>query len=172
MTTQVKLNPVGTAKINFPGFQKIADFTSTGSESTFNVTVDSDVDKEYHIYCRDFDATDLIYLRLNGDSGNNYGAQYIDLTSSVTSARGVNSYLFNCNTLGIFHGILLTPTGLIKTMFQSHSTYASGTTISSIDFYGRSWNNTAKVTSLNFLSAAGNWAAGTRIVVYARRSQV
>ena len=54
---RAKLNPVTLAsglpaKISFPGFQKIFDFTSAGSEAAVNVPVDGDTDKEYKVVIR------------------------------------------------------------------------------------------------------------------------
>lgn len=168
---RAKLRPFNDAKISFPGFQRILDFTATGSESTKSITVDGDTDKEYKILVRNVSSSPDVIIRLNADSGSNYGRQYLDNSSgSITASRGtrtgINAFY---NGLGTIN--LLTPTGFVKTFFDQELIYVSGTTISNCDITGYVWNNTANVTSIDFGMSSGNFAAGTRIIVYARRSQ-
>jgi hypothetical protein len=169
---QSKLNPQTSAKINFPGFQEILDFTSAGSESSTSVTVDGDTDKEYKIICRNLSTTS-IHVRLNNDSGNNYGFQYLDNTSgSISAARSTaNNYGGYLYSNGLTEMSVLTPSSCIKTMFVSNGVWSSGTTINEYLTWGFSWNSTSNVTSINFVPITGNFTSGTRITVYARRSQ-
>lgn len=168
-----KLNPYNGAKISFPGFQEILDFTSAGSESSVSVTVDGDTDKEYLIYTRNLNSGAKIGFRFNSDSGNNYGYQFLNNSSgTITANRSYDSGTSAItNTLGEQLWRVLTPTGFIKTMFSESCVYSSGTTISQMTFVGWSWNSTANVTSIDFFSASGNFGTGTRICVYARRAQ-
>lgn len=165
-----KLNPKG--KINFPGFQEILDFTATGSESSVSVTVDGDVDKEYIVCCLSGSPT---LIRLNNDSSSsNYGYQRVrNNAGSISASRDASlGALFAPIATGLNTLRILTPTGFIKTGLQERMEGVSGTSISGHSLYGSSWNSTVKVTSINYLvDGAGNFTAGTRIVVYARRAQ-
>lgn len=166
-----KLNPVDGAVLSFPGFQRILNFTATGSESSVSVTVDGDVDKEYIILA--LGLTTDVHLKLNNDatagiygyqafwngSGTLSAGRYTDNKIGVTVSPG----------LGIIR--LLTPSGFIKTAYIDQSYYSSGTTMSSVYYRGVSYNSTSNITSLNFVSSSGNFDSGTRITVYARRSQ-
>jgi hypothetical protein len=167
-----KLNPVGTAKIEFPGFQEILDFTSTGAESSISATVDGDTDKEYKIMLYSTDTDSLFYMTLNGDSGNNYGYQRLTNTAgTIAAARGETSVMAIAVYTNIMDMTLLTPTGLIKTLFYSYNKYTTGTTIDRSYWHGCSYNSTSNITSITFTSDAGAWAAGVRVFIYARRSQ-
>ena len=167
-----KLNPVGTAKLNFPGFQEILDFTSAGSESSVSVTVDGDTDKEYKIVYRSA-GSDQTVLRLNNDStANIYGRQYILNDAGISAGRSTDSGFSMSWTTGLLTFSLLTPTSFIKTLFFDFNRWSSGTTISFFGLQGWSYNSTSNITSLNFLTTSGNFTSGTRITVYARRSNV
>jgi hypothetical protein len=177
-----KLNPttkawsggtIPVAKINFPGFQEIADFTSTGSEAAFSVPVDGDTDKEYIILTSNSTAGGAqVQTRLNNDGGTNYGDQRLtNLTGTIGATRATNrEAMFYDSALSFNVHHLLTPAGFIKTGFWYGQLYTSGTTVGRWDCIGQSWNNTANVTSLNFVASTGNFSSGTRITVYARRS--
>ena len=166
-----KLNPQPTARLNFPGFQEILDFTSAGSESSVSVTVDGDTDKEYKIIIRNL-TSQQIYIRPNNDSGaTNYGYQYLlNNAGTITAARNVTTSIFPTGTLSEDTYTFLTPTGFLKTAFNDRNGYTSGTTIGLFLVAGSVWNSTSNVTSLDFVSASGNFTTGTRITVYARRS--
>jgi hypothetical protein len=173
-----KLNPTrGTVdakgKLNFPGFQEILDFTSAGSESSVSVTVDGDTDKEYKIVVRNTTAQVIALLLNNDNTAAHYGFQYLDNTAgSVTAARTTAALIYTAYALGLCNVSLLTPTGFLKTAFTSQGIYTSGTTINQYNMFGQVWNSTANVTSLDFSPASGNFTSGTRITVYARRSNV
>src|SRR5574343_2101320 len=173
-STQVKLNPtgaVGATKINFPGFQKILDWTSAGSESSVSVTVAADTDKEFHISIRNLNGTNAVNLLL-GEDTSTYGYQRITNTAgTVAAARDTSeATIIMCPALSICEATLLTPTGFQKTMFLQQTTYTSGTTIANHNLYGYAYDGTATFKSLDFSPASGNFTAGTRITVYARRT--
>ena len=173
---QAKLNPQrgdvdAKGKISYPGFQEILDFTSAGSESSASITVDGDTDKEYIICIRNSGGNE-VHMRLNSDSGTNYGQQYLlNYQGTITAASQATTTIQLCsNPLGISETKLCTPSGFIKTAFTMGASFNSGTTIDYWRGYGFSWNNTANVTLINLYSSSGNFTSGTRIVVYARRS--
>ena len=179
---QAKLAPVRTttsgvttqAAVNFPGFQQIFDFTSAGSESSVTATGNGDTDKEYKIVVRNLGTGAVVRLRLNADTGANYGYQFVqNLSGTITANRATNATSITLNDyLSSADCALLTPAGFIKTCFKMNNNYTSGTTMAAIYLAGHSWNNTANVTSLGFSTDTGNFTAGTRITVFARRSNV
>lgn len=165
-----KLNPYNDAEISFPGFQRIHDFTATGSESSTSVTVDGDTDKEYRIVVRGLQDAGNITLRLNNDAtAGKYGRQYLlNQAGTISAGRSTGTGMIVGAAKGINIISLLTPSGFIKTSFFEDNTYTSGTTMANIIRTGWSFNSTSNVTSLDFIFS---FTAGTRIVVYARRTQ-
>jgi hypothetical protein len=165
-----KLNPVSGARINAPTFQKILDFTSAGSESSVSVNVDGDTDKEYRVSVRDLKSDEGVILKLNSETV--YGYQYLyNLAGSIAAGRGTTGYICFTNRLGLMDATVLTPAGFIKTCFFPEMRYTSGTTIGGIILWGQSINITANITTMTFSGeSAGNFTAGTRITVFARRA--
>jgi hypothetical protein len=166
---QAKLNPLG--KVNFPGFQEILDFTSAGSESSVSVTIAADTDKEYKILVRNLDTADAVNLLLGGDTST-YGFQCLKNTAgTIAAARDTSeATIILCPALSLCEATLLTPTNFLKTLFVSQATYTSGTTMANYNLYSYVYDGTATFTSLDFSSASGNFTAGTRITVFARRT--
>jgi hypothetical protein len=160
-------------KINFPGFQEIADFISDGTESSFSLAVDGDTDKEYKIEIRSGGA-EWICMRLNNDAkSGNYGRQYLQNSGgSITAARLANeTYMYLGGGAGSGQASLLTPVGFPKTVFDSFIYNVSGTTVGNFSIQGWTYTPTANVVSLDFMPDTNvNFSAGTRITVYARRS--
>jgi hypothetical protein len=166
-----KLKPLG--KLNFPGFQRILDFTATGSESSVSVAVDGDTDKEYTVIGRNLNSSNAFRLYLNNDTGANYGFQYLDNNSgTLTAAQGTTAFSGFFHPLGISNFTLLTPSGLIKSLYSHRCQYGSGTTVTTLNLQGNIYNSTSNIISLNFITDSGNFTAGTRIIAFARRSNV
>ena len=167
---QAKLNPFNNAKISFPGFQSILDFTATGAESTKSVAVDGDTDKEYIIQTRTLGR--ICDVNLNADTGANYGHQYLyNNAGTISSARSTTATLWGSFAVGLQTYRLLTPSGFIKTAYSEQTSYSSGTTIDGYFALGYVYNSTANITAINFTGRGGVFTAGTRITVFARRSQ-
>lgn len=179
-----KLNPQyvsGTAKgkINFPGFQEILDFTSAGSESSVSVAVDGDTDKEYTIYSFNPDSTKSLVMRLNADAGNCGYQRLYNNAGTIGALRNTTQTFMILSAgggsgKGLAISSLLTPSGFIKTLFDLNADGLAGTGVNWFECGGYSWNSTANVTSLVFYpnGASGNFTSGTRITVFARRSNV
>jgi hypothetical protein len=170
-----KLNPTGSARVNFPGFQEILDFTSAGGEASVSVTVDGDTDKEYKILIRSFEPGGYLIYRFNADTGANYGRQYLfNNGGTISAARGTGEAKMYCSVgfLTFSEILLSTPSGLVKTHYQICGKYTSGNTVNQSYLDGNVWNSTAKPTSITFSRDTDNFTAGTRITVYARRSNV
>jgi len=165
---QCRLAPYNNAKISFPGFQEILDFTSAGSESSVSVTVNGDVDKEYVIYARPT-ATSVFALINNDGAVGNYGTQGLQNSGGSISA----GRLTNDDFMFLFYsgGFAYLKTGIgITTGFQTNTTWDSGTTISLALLAGKSWNSSSNITSLDFVPDDATFSSGTRISVYARRT--
>ena len=168
---QVKLNPQGTAKLNFPGFQEILDFTSAGSEASVSVAVNGDVDKEAKIYIRNLSSAQVINVTLN--TGLSYGQQYLQNSAgTITAAQATDATIMTCGLLALAEETILLPAGFVKTGFQTDNRYTSGTTIGLLKLMGLVANSTDNITSIVFTPASGNFTADTRIYVGVRRSNV
>lgn len=171
--TNAKLNPtgaVGATRISFPGFQKIADFTATGGETSLAVSVNGDTDLTYLIYARAFN--DEVDVRLNNVSTASYGREVMqNVSGTIASSQATNfTELRVAQKLGVGTLSLSTPSGFIKIGNQFESIFSSGTTVSTNQLAGYAYNSTANITSLNFIAPSTSWGAGTKIVVYVRRS--
>lgn len=177
-----KLNPVTStvsgattaiAAIQFPGFQKVLDYTATGSESSVALTVNGDTDKEYRILTFNASTSQTIDFRINNDStGSIYGYQQIyNNGGTVSAVTGRYDRIWSALYPGLGDFSLLTPTGFLKTCFLQVGDYNSGTTLDGYITREYSYNSTANVTSLNFFMSSGNFTSGNRISVFARRTQ-
>jgi hypothetical protein len=162
-----KLNPVGSAKVNFPGFQEILDFTSAGSEASKSVTVIDDL--EYHVDILNLSTTQPINITLN--TGFSYGQQYLqDVSSTISAARSTASTIMVCAALSFVSGKIISPASFPKTSIQQSSTYSSGTNVLTYKMDGMTATSTASTTSIVATPASGNFASGSRVVITARRS--
>jgi len=154
----------------FPDFDKILDFTSTGSEASTSVVVNSDVDLEYKVIIRSLDTTNYTRMRFNADTGNNYGRQLLtNSAGSVSAVRDAQGGFYLVPNNGASVCTIIAPVGFIKTAFQENCRWTTGTTVNFYNVQGVSWNNTASITAIGFAPDSGNFTAGTRIIVYKRR---
>lgn len=119
----------------------------------------------------------LYYLRPNGDNGANYGYQYIRGSASTVSAgRGTeNNFLLSVNssqndlTMGSL--LLYAKSGYIRTNIHDRAYNISGTTVTAVDLFGESWNNTSdEITSLVVASnTASGLGVGTYLALYRKK---
>lgn len=165
------LQPQG--EVEFDGYQELMNWTSAGSESSVSLTVDGDTDMEYVIESRNLDVDDRVGLRLNNDStAGIYGLQYIlNSSGTITAARGTEAVMFITDDLGRGSVTISTINGFTKFLLNNVSGYTSGTTIPTLRLFGRVYNSTNNIISLNFISESGNFTAGTNIRVLGRKSQ-
>jgi hypothetical protein len=136
------------------------------------LAVNGDVDKEYKIYVY-MPSVKTVYVRLNNDGGSNYGRRYVDNNNgSVTTAGDAVVCFYTGGGFGVEMAelSLLTPSSNIKTCLVMRCDLISGTTIRDINVTGYSYNSTANITLLSFLSSSAEFSAGTKISVYARRA--
>ena len=123
-------------------------------------------------------------LRFNGDTGSNYGYQYIKGSATTVSAAAPGSYQSFCyvgnmpgasESANIFGSIIIDlldygNTNKIKTLktFRGHG----GNSGAEIDIFNGTWNSTAAISSILVSDAntSASFAAGTRVSLYGRGS--
>lgn len=165
-----KLNPAGTAAVNFPGFQIIDDWTSAGGEASHSVAVNSDTDKEYKIYIRNTN-TNGMYVQPNNDTSNGGFQYHQNNAGTVTAAKGTQGGIVTINALSVNVIDFSAPTGLSKMASYQDPLYGTGTTVTQSKTWTTVWNVTDNITTIRFIPTTGNHVAGTQIIVFARRSQ-
>lgn len=148
------------------------------TEAITSITIsnlDGNVAEEYELICRfvDDDTTGGYYLRFNNDSGNNYGYQEIDGTSSTVSAARDTSeaqidlgYTNTDSNICFSHHLIYAKSGYIRTVLSSSAEDISGTTVTSINLKGQVWNNTAdNITSIVIGALNDKLNIGSRIIL-------
>ena len=156
------------AGVAFPDFDKILDFTSAGSEASVSVDVSNDL--EYKVLCYNKITNQVINFQFNTDTGDNYGYQYLlNNAGTISAGRNASNYFMRTQYKGWSEVTAIAPEGFIKTSFNYGGRWSSGTTVEYFILWGHSWNNTANISSIQATPATGNFASGTRIIVYRRR---
>lgn len=195
-----KLSAMGsltTTKIDYPSmlagnptfvdaaYESIATYSGNGSASSFTFSSIPTTYKHLQIRVivrgvRSF-ASEQLYVRLNGDGGNNYSYYYFSGNGSGAgggSNANVNVYLVNefpaaNESPNIFSSsiidILDTNSTVKNSTFRSLSGYENNRNTSNyagtVWYGGGFWANTAAVTSLTVLSN-GAFATGSSIALY------
>jgi len=169
---------IGTPNLIDPLFSVVYDSGELSSAATtITVTVDGNVDEEYIVIARHingYSGTAGLYLRLNNDSGSNYGTQLMKGQSSTASASRSTSdtsimlgygTASNRISFGEFH--IHAESGFVRTITGQLMFDTTGTTIDTSQSSGCVWNNTANnLTSLVFFSDQANGiGVGSRIIV-------
>jgi hypothetical protein len=157
-------------------------FTSASSGLTFT-GLNGDRDVVYYMSAsikNGSSSTMQTLVRLNGDTGTNYGYQYTDANSTTLSAgrATLNSSMYPqaggnaINTVEQFNFFLFAKSGFPRKMISQYEVGTSGTTVTSCGMACNAWTNTSgNITSLTILDAyAGtNFAPGTMFELYALR---
>ncbi len=134
------------------------------TQLTYQYTDDNDFTCESHLYLKGRESLFIIKdPRMEKNNENSSG------TIAAGRSTSWNQLASTAASIEVLR--ILTPSGFIKTANTHYSYYSSGTTMSNTTLQGTSWNNTANVTSINFVRSSGNFTSGTRITVYARRTQ-
>jgi len=153
---------------------------SSAATSVTISSLDGDTDEEYRLIIRTvngYNGAVNYLLRLNNDTGSNYGRQTINGSgSSVTAARLVYSgaltgYIESLNSLSLVNTIIHAKSGYIRTILTELNTEISGTTIGYLYLIGLSWNNTAdNITSLViFADQTNGLGVGTSIELFKKK---
>jgi hypothetical protein len=121
-----------------------------------------------------YNGTSNYGLRLNNDSGNNYGYQLIDGNeNTIVAARDTSEAQMDIgststqNYLSYIDVLLFAKSGYLRTAIASSIHSISGTTIASLGLFGNVWTNTAnEITSIVFLAdQTDGLGIGTEIVL-------
>jgi hypothetical protein len=177
-----KINKVGA--LNYDGLDKVYDSDEESiSFPVSSITVsglDGDVDEEYFIeWVAEFvSATGAMRIRLNNDSGANYGYQFVRGSSSTISS-GRNTARTQLDYDGATVGALTegkvtlyAKSGNERTLVGHSTATITGTTVTDLNAWGHVWSNTAtNITSIVFLTTAGSFTTGTRIVIWKKVSR-
>ena len=122
----------------------------------------------------------LVGVRPNNDTTNaNYGFQQLyGGSTTIAAQRGTSNpgiYIASISTVDYYSQgrmILYAKSGYIRTALNEHSTSVAGTTVTYIQTFGSSWNNTAdEITSLTVVSnQTGGLGIGSVISLYRKVS--
>ena len=151
------------------GWQLIHEKLFDAAATSYTISgLDGDNDEEYRLIVRCIaNADDMsLLLRVNNDTGTNYGHQYIKaVNADKSSARGtysgiiLNAFGLNddTNDITMFDCLIYAKSGKVRTIIHKYSGGISGTTVTEIGLTGQSWNNTAdNITSLVILTNKTN----------------
>jgi len=143
--------------------------------------LDGDVDEEYRLISRvvsENASGSNNWLRLNNDSGTNYGYQNISGADSTASAARNTGYnqgfslgsAASVGSLCFSEKIIYAKSGYVRTALTKVSATISTTTITSIQLRGESWNNTAdNVTSMvAYADGINGFGVGTHLHLFKR----
>jgi len=163
-------------------WKKIYDYELTSAATSLTVSgLNGNVDGIYMIEYRvvnGYAGSTGMHIRINNDSGANYGWQFILGNSTTASANRYTS-----NTAGLwmldFHGanrigyartLLFAKSGYRRSAITESAYDIYGTTVENIVLVGQVWDNTSSnITSLVFYALDTNGlGAGTHITIFKR----
>lgn len=170
----------------------VGDLTTNGhwrllTESTVSSAITSltisglngNFDEMYKVSCRlvsDTGGADIM-MRFNGDSGSNYGYQYLlGSNTSITAVRGTaNGISLTGTTVAdntyYSESIIYAESGATRTVLSSEIRHIAGMTINSIILFPSVWNNTVdNITSIGFSGIANDLSAGSNIQIWRKRT--
>jgi hypothetical protein len=141
--------------------------------------VNGDVDEEYKLLSNVMISTAATYpaLRLNNDSGANYGYQTVyGAGVTISASRSTSSFFIlygatATSVVGDFYSsssIIYAKSGYLRTALTS-ATNGATTTVDDLSEWGQTWNNTtAPISSLVLFSYNGNegLGVGTKFILY------
>lgn len=148
-----------------------------GAITNLHITgLDGDVDEEYELigrFINGYNGATTNSVRLNNDSGSNYGHQYLignntDATASRATGDKINiSSCLALGDVGMSVSKLFVKSGYVRTLITKSASGIATTTVNSVVLRGQSWNNTAdNITSLNILTNQLNGiGVGSRIIL-------
>lgn len=163
-------------------YESIATAVGTGSSGT--ITFSSIPNTYKHLQIRgilketnsgSFD--DPVYMRFNGDTGANYSYHSLYGNGSGANAFSGSSQTSivaygtpSNNFTNVFGGAILdildyADTNKFKTTRWLNG-FDSNTTTGSINLASGNWRSTSAITSISFITAAGNWTTNTTLALY------
>jgi len=169
--------------IDYDTTEKIFETTVTGPAVTsIDITgLEGDTDEVYELdsNIKANGVTGTASLRFNGDSGTNYGFQYINgVNSTISASRNTEATTIQGYNLGTdgFVGassyLIHAKSGYVRTVLNPRFDGSTGTTVSGCLQWGQSWNNTVdELTSITiFATGVGTFAVGSTISLYRKVS--
>jgi len=150
------------------------------SSPTTSITISNlrgDVDESYEMICRFVQngaTAAACWLRLNNDTGSNYGRERLRATgSSLTANQSTGQSAIRlggataAGNIAFSSTLIYAKSGRIRLTVSNRASDITGTTVSIRDMSGASWNNTAdEITSMTVLSNQTNgMGVGTRIIL-------
>lgn len=159
---------IGIRRIELQGPQ-VTSLTISG--------LNGDVDEEYILESKvvnGYNGTAGAAVRLNNDTGTNYGYQFlqgVDTTASAARSTGDRAYINSGTALGhIAHSrtSIFAKSGFVRTILNELCSQIVTTTVSLVGIWGMSWNNTAdNITSLVIAaSQAGGLGVGSSFSLF------
>jgi hypothetical protein len=121
-------------------------------------------------------------IQVNGDTGANYGYQFIDGNNATTTAArttGFTSFQLHPysgplqNELTLFDWLLYAKSGKIRTALLKQTTRITGTTVGDLSMTGECWNNTVdNITYMRIYGSTGQpnpINVGSRLILLKKR---
>jgi hypothetical protein len=158
--------------------------TITVSSSVTSVTIPDlhgDTDEMWLLRCRfiaGYAGTVNYRLTFNGDTGANYGSQYIRGSSTgVSAGRGTSDTSVNIGwtlsstgKIGKGECLIHAKSGTVRSLIVNRVADIYGTTVDTIDMQGCVWNNSVnEITTVTvFASQTGGIGPGSTIELYRR----
>ena len=144
--------------------------------------INGDTDEEYNIIAisvNSYAGNNGTRMTINGDSGTNYGDQYLAYTTALFAIQATTNSYWTLNPswatgqvgdVSICEGTLYAKSGYVRTWIRSNSGAIIGTTTQGMQVTGSVWNNTtAPIASFNAFSDNTNGLGlGSKILLYRR----
>jgi len=174
-------------QVSYVDFIKIGtDFSSVGTNEIAGVQTSitvsglhGDIDKEYLLSTKlvnGYNGATTLYLRPNNDTGTNYGYQRL-YNSDATTAAALRdnadthvclNYADAIDKLGVANASIYAKSGYARTILTQSAEAITGTTVTAVNLFGHSWNNTVdEITSLVLYADQTNGiGTGSQITLY------
>jgi hypothetical protein len=163
-------------------YESIATANGTGSSGT--ITFSSIPGTYKHLQIRGILKNtnggaydDPTYMRFNGDTGSNYSYHSLYGNGSGANASGaasqtsITAYGTPANNFtNIWGGAIIDILDYANTNKYKTTRWLNGfdsnTSTGSINLASGNWRSTSAITSISFITAAGNWATNTTLALY------
>lgn len=179
----IKTGKVQVYNLKADTFVRIYSTTLATATTSLTITgLDGNTDMEWLLKCKfinGYNGGSSYVMTLNGDSGTNYGKQFlygnnttVDAARTTTDGGVTIQTLSSLNEAGITEVTIYAKNGHARSILHSYMRGGSGTTPGIILLCGNSWNNTTdNITSLVITSDQTNGLGiGTTIELYARKA--
>lgn len=176
-----KLDQSALGNLYFGGWQLVEEKIVTGSPLTSYTFsgLNGDVDEEYRLVTRHIggDAGSFAFIDLNGDTGANYGYQFMQgKNTTLTAERAVANHIYTqyyshaLSEIGMSDTIIHAKSGYVRTAIVKFCQEIATTTVETVGTIGCSWNNTIdNITSIVINGYITNGlGVGTHLLLFKR----